>query len=67
MFTDWPYSNLSDFLIALSLIKLQITRIARVEHHALRGFVDGAPLMQRCEQLLAKVTTLKLRVDPQQW
>ncbi|GBH18080.1 Divalent metal cation transporter [Pseudomonas syringae pv. actinidiae] len=66
--SDGSYRYLSDFLIALSFVELEITRVPGINDDALRIFVHGAPVVQRCKQLLAQVLaqflTLKLRVQP---
>lgn len=66
VFENRPYSDLANLFITLPLIELQITRIPSVEYYTLGMLVDGAPVMHGCEQLLAEVPTLKLRMNPQQ-
>lgn len=45
--SDRSYRNLADFLIALTLIELEITRISRVYDDALRVLIHRAPIVQR--------------------
>src|SRR5690606_28433189 len=66
MLDDRADGQLANFLVALALVEVQITGIARVQYHALRAGVLRAPVMQRGEQLLTPVLALELRVNAQQ-
>ncbi len=57
VFSDRPYSDLAYFLVALSLIELEITRVSGVDDDTLRVFVYRAPVVQGRQQLLAQVLT----------
>ena len=47
MFSDRSHSNFADFLVALSLIELQITRIPSVNDDALRVLIHCTPIVDR--------------------
>ena len=66
VFDDRPYCHLADFFVALPLIEVQVARVAGVDDQALGGFVLGAPLMHRFQQLLAIMLALELRVHAKQ-
>ena len=67
VFANWSYGDLSYFLIALTLIELQITRIPGIEDYALGVLIHRAPVVHRLQQLFAEVFALELRMNPQQW
>jgi len=67
VFADRSDSNFADFLIALALIKSQIVFISGIQHHPLRMFVLGTPVMHSLQQLFTVMLALKLRMDSQQW
>ena len=66
MFHHRPDSNLADLLVTLSLVEVQVTRVAGIDYQALGGFILGTPFVDGLEQLLAVMLPLELRMYTQQ-
>ena len=66
MFSDRSYFYFTDFLIAVSIIEIQIIAIAGVEDDAFRVLVLRAPVVQCLQQLFPVVSPLQIGMYAEQ-